>query len=543
MIIQQKPSFGALPNLSHPIYRGLRGCWLFNEKNGFIANDVSGNRNQGVMSSGLLWTSRGLAGFGDSSIYHVDCGTPAVLRPPNEFTVEILCKMRSDSTGYRIFVTINTGSTGLWFGASSNIPQLYWGDTSEGTFSGGSLSTSTWYHLVLVIRENAYSSLYINGVYDGDSGVVSSFGWNGDQFAIGHDSNWNNQAAFTDCEFVRFWGRTLTATEIATLYNNLYIGFDLEDSFDGDYSSDIITASITENASATDTPSASIIHSSSITENASGSDILSVNAIYNVAGIDEASASDSQSANYMTGASTTENASGSDSQTANYTTNASITENASASDSSDGDTSLAADIAEDASATDSQSCTFTANVSQTESGSLNDILSAFSASQSSVTENASTTDLCSAIIIASASIEENASVTDIVTTLAIFNTAIVENVSAIDTSDASTEDSGLVTENASAIDLCSATVTASASIEESASAVDTVTTLAIFNSAVVENVSAIDTLDASINYAVSIIENVSSVDTISASILEDNVYRDSILTVLLRKNSVLNVEL
>lgn len=50
-----KPVRGTLLNHSHPLNRGLVGCWLFNELSGNIANDISGSKNHGALVNGPTW--------------------------------------------------------------------------------------------------------------------------------------------------------------------------------------------------------------------------------------------------------------------------------------------------------------------------------------------------------------------------------------------------------------------------------------------------------------------------------------------------------
>lgn len=51
MKFQQKPSLGTPINRKHPLARGLVGCWIFNEKAGDTAFDLSGNGNDGTLTN------------------------------------------------------------------------------------------------------------------------------------------------------------------------------------------------------------------------------------------------------------------------------------------------------------------------------------------------------------------------------------------------------------------------------------------------------------------------------------------------------------
>jgi hypothetical protein len=52
---QLKPTRGIRLNKSHPLARGLVGCWLFNEGSGNKVSDLSGNGNTGTIT-GAIWT-------------------------------------------------------------------------------------------------------------------------------------------------------------------------------------------------------------------------------------------------------------------------------------------------------------------------------------------------------------------------------------------------------------------------------------------------------------------------------------------------------
>ena len=56
----QKPFRGAQLNRTHPLVKGLVGCWLFNEATGETVFDLSGNGNNGTLENDVAWGSSGL---------------------------------------------------------------------------------------------------------------------------------------------------------------------------------------------------------------------------------------------------------------------------------------------------------------------------------------------------------------------------------------------------------------------------------------------------------------------------------------------------
>jgi len=53
---QLKPTRGIRLNKSHPLARGLVGCWLFNEGSGGQVYDLSGNGGDGTIT-GAVWSA------------------------------------------------------------------------------------------------------------------------------------------------------------------------------------------------------------------------------------------------------------------------------------------------------------------------------------------------------------------------------------------------------------------------------------------------------------------------------------------------------
>lgn len=46
-----KPPLGSVIDWGHPLSKGIVGCWLFNEGQGDIVNDISGNKNHGTLTN------------------------------------------------------------------------------------------------------------------------------------------------------------------------------------------------------------------------------------------------------------------------------------------------------------------------------------------------------------------------------------------------------------------------------------------------------------------------------------------------------------
>jgi|TARA_R110002110_G_scaffold8958_1_gene44542 hypothetical protein len=104
---------------------------------------------------------------------------------------------------------------------SSNKINFFTSDngSNETSVKTSAVSTDTWYH-ILVTHDNTGSSrhLYLNGTSVADDSNVTVYQGGGD-FQIGNTQNSTDfMNGYVD-EF-NFWTRVLTASEIASLYNN-----------------------------------------------------------------------------------------------------------------------------------------------------------------------------------------------------------------------------------------------------------------------------------------------------------------------------------
>lgn len=129
-----KPFRGAVLNRTHPLARGLIGCWLFNEGTGDKVFDLSGNGSEGDMqnfSDSERWATASSQGFSprfDGSDNVVALGNPSILNPTAE--ISIVAGIISDSdpdptgSGARIISKSNGSSGDHWGLALTNFRKL-----------------------------------------------------------------------------------------------------------------------------------------------------------------------------------------------------------------------------------------------------------------------------------------------------------------------------------------------------------------------------------------------------------------------------------
>jgi hypothetical protein len=177
----QKPPLGAQIDWSHPLARGLVGCWLMNEGSGARIYDLSGNGNHGTLTGGPLWKP-GKAGVGvyyDGTDDYANLGT-RINPAANSFS--IFLRLLSPA--------LNTGGNPFWSIASSRqlaspycgILIAQWPHTNLGAlriqlndqsnyhsyFCGvKNISDNVWHDVVVVVdRSKNFMHAYIDGKAD-----------------------------------------------------------------------------------------------------------------------------------------------------------------------------------------------------------------------------------------------------------------------------------------------------------------------------------------------------------------------------------------
>jgi hypothetical protein len=219
-------------------------------------------------------------------------------------------------------------------------------------------------------------------------------------------------------------------------------------------------------------------------------------------------------------ASVTENATATASESATLTLPASVTESVTATESKTVTSSLAASVTESVTATATETVRQDLQVSLSEPVTVTVTVSALLTAVAAVTENVSATDSPLGGIVSSASATENVSATDTPVSFTGPTVSVTENVTASDTATVTQILNALMTENVTAIDTVSAgqTGNVSASVTENVSAIDTITVMQVLTVIITENVSAIDALSIVQALRVLITETVSATDTVHAAV-------------------------
>lgn len=233
---QLKPTRGTLIRLSHPLVRGLAGCWLFAEGTGKVAADLGFYRQHGSFYGGSpLWTP-GRHGYClqfDGTDECIDCGTGKFgWDLTNELSVVALVNHGASQTNtifarsafvrpVRLFG--QNGGKFLWrvFTDTENDCTLY--STSSHATDG-----SEWIHVAGTWKPYG-GHLYINSVLEASDTatygnlnlVENQFVGIGGTYESGFIGCWNGTI-----EYVFIYNRALSAEEIQWLYREPFAMFD-----------------------------------------------------------------------------------------------------------------------------------------------------------------------------------------------------------------------------------------------------------------------------------------------------------------------------
>ena len=173
-----KPLPGHLPDLSHPLCRGLVGWWMFSERAGGLLHDLvhpGKSGNHGTWSgSGDHWA--GGAGQFDGSTDYIALGNTGLLGTNTAVALSAWVYPRADEFS----VILGDGDLNLRFGTYSS-PSLSWITYIDGDYelSPSIFELNKWQNFVIVfaIRGSNWTlEYYKDGQYKGNDVVGQDLG-------------------------------------------------------------------------------------------------------------------------------------------------------------------------------------------------------------------------------------------------------------------------------------------------------------------------------------------------------------------------------
>ena len=233
--LQQKPMHGLQINWAHPLSKGLVGCWLFNEGSGGQVFDLSGNGNTGTLQgTSPSWTS---GKFGSAVLLPgtnegIDCNQKMTVNGTTGLTIAVWVYVRSSPSNYDTLIGQSTiGATAeeyvLFVYANRFAYYVRASNSGQQMYASPAFSLNTWMHLAVTLEGTAMKAYY-NGALYGTDTADALMGTPTIDFYIGTDST---ESYPLDCivDNAVLWGHTLSASEIALLYQKPFCMFERDD--------------------------------------------------------------------------------------------------------------------------------------------------------------------------------------------------------------------------------------------------------------------------------------------------------------------------
>jgi len=226
-----KPTRGLRLNKSHPLARGLVGCWLMNEGSGNKVFDLSGNRKTGSLVADTHFVpgkfGPALSFDGDDS---VDCGNMGITSYP--LTILAWGKADAITAGHCLagFVDASAENQQLRIDFIHGIPdraRIFWYSGSPvDIYSQSTLSTGIWYQLVGVFVSDTEKHLYLNGVLEKTETTSYTIPTGLNKLGIGRALDNTPSGGFNGIiDHVMIYNRILSSSEIALLYREPFCMF------------------------------------------------------------------------------------------------------------------------------------------------------------------------------------------------------------------------------------------------------------------------------------------------------------------------------
>lgn len=225
-----KPPPGAQINFSHPLARGLVGCWLFNEQSGNQAYDSSPYRNHGTLHGFNDPSSKDRSSLGlqyDGSATYVNCGTDPSLNIADAITIETWVNI----TDLGVLPSIVSGFINAFqyteITLAHTTHKINW-HTTEGSYktikSDSVPNLNEWIHIAGTINTLGEMFLFVDGVLqtDAETGAapVTNLNWYIGKNRLGADRYFNGTIYY-----VRIYNHALSAAEIRWSYQEPYAMF------------------------------------------------------------------------------------------------------------------------------------------------------------------------------------------------------------------------------------------------------------------------------------------------------------------------------
>jgi hypothetical protein len=223
-----KPARGIQLNKSHPLARGLVGCWLLNAATGRRVFDLSGRAAHGDLDEGSPTWVQGK--FGAALDFDgndgVRTGTKSSLVGDSPFTVIACIRTSSHASSKGLILSQrNGGYAGAPQTAVNNgkVWQCF-NNKFDNHSSANSVNDGVW-HQIAVVYDQSNCIFYIDGVYDSEHAESGNSFNSAISTSIGFDDRDNADYFIGRIDHIYRFARALSAAEISWLYREPFCMF------------------------------------------------------------------------------------------------------------------------------------------------------------------------------------------------------------------------------------------------------------------------------------------------------------------------------
>jgi hypothetical protein len=213
---------------------GLVAWWTFDEGSGTVAQDASGNGNDGVVSGPAEWTQgyfgSALSFDGGTARVHVDDGSP--LEPKSSVSVAAWVNSSTAQGTDKYIIakgasSCSAASYGLYTGLNGGL-RFYVSQNNGGSFTlspdAGSRVWNGGWHFVVGTYDGSSVRLYVDGRQVGDgtpmSGAIDYKYADNDLF-IGHYNGCSALDFKGAIDEPQVWSRALSSSDVGSAYSSL----------------------------------------------------------------------------------------------------------------------------------------------------------------------------------------------------------------------------------------------------------------------------------------------------------------------------------
>ncbi len=231
--MMRKPFRGIQLNKSHPLARGLVGCWLMNEGDGGTLFDYSGNGNNGPLTN-ASWNGQTVKFDGDGDYINVPYSS-LLLGGIEDFSIAFTLKYESQAVS--TFVDTRLGPTqglvifsGTIVGDAGTV-QFEMFDIARRRYRnsyGPSLDDGLDHSIIFVFDRDGLWRYYLDGVQVATQNIAASSGDidSGEPYRImGHIDAGNSCGKGCVTNWYHY-NRALSPDEAKTLYSDPYAMFE-----------------------------------------------------------------------------------------------------------------------------------------------------------------------------------------------------------------------------------------------------------------------------------------------------------------------------